>query len=156
MKANENPTIKIREISSSEEEIIAQAAELISQYSWGEDYPIKPIDELHKVEYRVGVFSDEELIAFGSVGRSLSPDGVDNDALWIAHAVVIPKFRKKGIFNSIYQMQMTYAKSQEGRILACTDNPIIEKFFLVNSWKKIRETRDEAGDLSIVFEYETR
>lgn len=154
MKSNEKKLgIKIKEISRSNETILVQAAELITKYSWGEGYPVKPIDELRKAEYRIGVFEDNQLIAFGSVGRSLSPDGIDNEALWIAHAVVVPEYRGQGIFKKIYDMQMAYAKSQQGRILSCTDNPIVEKFFLANGWKKIRESKDEAGEPSVVFEW---
>ena len=148
--------IEIREILSSDETILAKAAELITKYSWGPDYPIKPIDEIRRTEYSIGAFRNDQLVGFGSVGRDFSPDGIDNSELWIAHAVIIPEYRRIGIFNKIYEMQMSYAKSQQGRILSCTDNPIVEKFFLANDWKKIREAKDEAGGLSIVFEYEAR
>ncbi len=145
--------IEIKEISASHEDIITRAAELVSKYSWGIDYPVKPIDEIREAEYLIGAFKNDQLIGFGSVGRAFSPDGTDDSELWLAHAVIVPEYRRIGIFNKIYEMQMSYAKSRSGRILSCTDNPIVEKFFLANGWKKIRDTKDEAGEPSTVFEF---
>ncbi len=145
--------IQIKEVLVSDKKLITQAAEIVSRYSWGADYPVKPSDEIRKAEYLVGVFNNDQLVGFGSVGRSFGPDGVDDSELWLAHVVVIPEFRGQGIFKKIYEMQMSYAKNQQGRILSCTDNPIVEKFFLANGWRKIREAKDEAGQPSTVFEF---
>lgn len=153
MKIERASEIEIVEIPISHKELLNQAAELISAYSWGPDYPVQPIDEIFSAEYRVGAIKNNQLVGFGTVGRSFSPDAFDNDELWVAHAVVTPAFRKKGIFKRIYGMQLSYAKNHEGRILSCTDNPIMEKFFLENGWKEIRKTKDEADEDSTVFEY---
>lgn len=145
--------LEVREISFSAERDLVAAANLVSLYSWGESYPVRPMDEIRLADYRVGIFAGDRLVGFGSVGRGFSPDLLDNDGLWLAHVVVVPEFRNRGIFKKIYELQLSYAASQPGRIVSCTDNPIIAEFFLKNGWKKIRETVDEAGGKSAVFEY---
>jgi GNAT superfamily N-acetyltransferase len=142
-----------REVGPTDEALLIDAASLVSRYSWGEDYPVRPIDEIRSAEYRIGVFESDRLVGFGSVGRALSPDALDNEALWLAHVVVAPEFRNRGIFKTIYKHQLSYATSQAGRVLSCTDNPIVAEFYLKNGWKKIRETVDEAGGRSVVLEY---
>jgi hypothetical protein len=87
------PKVEVKEITSSDEQFFTEAARLVSKYSWGENYPIRPIDEIRSAEYRVGALRGNRLIGFGSVGRTFSPDAVDNGELWIAHAVVDPTFR---------------------------------------------------------------
>lgn len=149
----QEPKIETKEILSSEKQFLEEAARLVSEYSWGKDYPIQPIDEIRVAEYRVGVFDSYQLVGFGTVGRSFSPDSLDNDELWVAHAVVAPEFRKRGLFRELYDRQLAYTKSQEGRILSCTDNPVVEKFFLENDWKEIRKTNDDSGESCVVFEY---
>ncbi len=143
----------MREVLASDQKLLEEAANLVSEYSWGNDYPIQPLDEIRVAEYRAGALKQNHLIGFGTVGRSFSPDTLDNGELWIAHAVVDPEFRNQGVFKRIYDMQLSYAATQPGRILSCTDNPIVSDFFLKNGWKQIRETIDEAGDKSVVFEY---
>ncbi len=145
--------MEIIEIHYSDKKLLKKAANLVSEYSWGSDYPVRPIDEIRVAEYCVGALEQNQLVGFGSVGRTFSPDALDNNELWLAHAVVDPEFRNRGVFKRIYDMQMLYAITQPGRILSCTDNPIVSNFFLKNGWKQIRETVDEAGDKSMVFEY---
>lgn len=142
---------EVREIS--DEPLLNRAASLVSEYSWGLDYPLNPLDEIQEAEYKVGAFVGDNLVGFATVGRSFSPDGIDNGELWLAHVVVLPEFRSQGIFSKLYQAQIKYAKNQFGRILSCTDNPIVEKFFLDNNWKEIRQTKDEAGEVTKVFEH---
>ncbi len=148
-----HPQLAVREISLADEDALLAAGNLVSVYSWGEGYPVRPIDEIRLADFRIGVFVGDHLVGFGSVGRDFSPDLLDNDAFWLAHVVVVPEFRNRGIFKKIYELQLSYATSQAGRIFSCTDNPIVTEFFLKNEWKKKRETVDEAGGRSTVFEY---
>ncbi len=145
--------MKLKEIKLSETELLNEAAELVSKYSWGYEYPVKPIDEILSSGYRIGAFITNQFVGFGTVGRAFSPDNLDNGELWIAHAVVIPEFRQQGIFRKIYKAQLAYARSQSGCILSCTDNPIVVKFFLENGWRELRKTIDESSKASTVFEY---
>ncbi|MES2226082.1 MAG: GNAT family N-acetyltransferase [Patescibacteria group bacterium] len=135
-------------------EALQEAASLVSRYSWGEDYPLPPLEEIERADHRVGVFVDGKLIAFASIGHGFSPDGIDDDALWLAHVVVAPPYRERGIFQKLYDKLMTYAQAKDERILSCTDNSIMEDFFLTHGWKKIRETLAQAGDPCDVFEYQ--
>lgn len=150
------PNILILNIEASDTPTMQQAAELVLRYSWGEDYPISPFLEIKNAEYRVGAYSSKVLVGFASVGHGFSPDGIDNDALWLAHAVVDPRYRERGIFQKLYEAQLTYARNKDGRILSCTDNPIVENFFNINGWTKIRSTIDENEDPCQVFEYPQR
>ncbi len=145
---------EVIEIKKSDEQMLHNAAQLISEYSWGLEYPINPIDEVLSADYCVGVVMHNKLIGFGSVGRTFSPDSLDHGELWVAHAVVAPEFRGKGVLSKLYDKQLAYAKSQQGRILSCTNNPIAEKFLLKNGWNEVRNTLDEGGEVTTVFEYD--
>lgn len=61
--------MKIREIKKTEPEIMKQASLLISKYSWGEEYPVKPIDEIKEAHFMVGAFSKKDLVGFASVSK---------------------------------------------------------------------------------------
>ena len=145
--------IEIKEIDISDRSTLEKASFLISEYSWGNNYPIKPIDEVSKAEYCVGAYNNNELIGFAAVSRFGSPDGKDNDKLWLGYAVVIPKFRQQGIFQKLYNTIIKLVKEKPIHILACTDNPVIEKFLLSRGWHLIRETRDESNAVCHVFEF---
>src|SRR5579864_9260109 len=84
------PGISIREISVPNKEVLEKAASLVTEHSWGNEYPISPISEIQTADYCVGAYSGDELVGFASVGRFFSPDGKDNGQLWLAHAVVLP------------------------------------------------------------------
>lgn len=152
-KFENNSGVEITEIEISDEKTLEAAAALISEYSWGKDYPVNPIGEIKKSEYCAGACAGEKLIGFASVNRSASPDGKDNGELWLGHAVVAPEFRKQGIYQKLYAAQFEHAKKEAGRILSCTSNPIIEKFLLGRGWQEIRKTHDEGGEPCSVFEY---
>lgn len=150
------PHLLILNIEASDTPTLQQAAELVSRYSWGEDYPVSPFQEIENAQYRVGAFKNKTLIGFASVGHGFSPDGIDNDAFWLAHVVVMPEYRQRGVFQKLYDAQLAYAQSRRGRILSCTDNPIVENFFSKNGWTKLRDTIDETGEPCQVFEYLTK
>ncbi|MCM2339067.1 MAG: GNAT family N-acetyltransferase [Burkholderiales bacterium] len=145
--------MELKEIKSSDIKLLNKATDLISKYSWGHDYPVRPIDEILRADYRIGAMIADELVGFGTVGFGFGPDKLDNDQLWIAHAVVLPKFRQQGIFREIFNAQLSYAKNKNKRIMTCTDNQIIINFLLKNGWKELRQTIDESGKASKVFEY---
>lgn len=144
--------ISFRELGLDSEEI-QKAASLVTMYSWGKNYPLSPLSEIERAERREGAYIQDKLVGFASVGKGFSPDGRDNDALWLAHAVVNPEYRRQGIFEKLYDAQMSYAQLKDERVLSCTDSPIIAEFFLRRGWQKIRDTKDEAGDSCSVFEF---
>lgn len=147
------PNIKFAEVIVSDEKILQAAAELLSEYSWGMDYPVSPISELHRAEYCTGAFAADELVGFAGMSRFASPDNVDNGELWFGFAVVKPEFRQQGIYSRLYDSCLIYMNKIPLRKLACTDNPIMEKFLQSHGWQQIRTTKDEAGDDCIVYEY---
>ncbi len=152
-KIEKKEDIEVVDIENMNEKFLDEASELISKYSWGYDYPKKPIEEIKTAEYVVSAFDKDKIIAFATVNKNSSPDGIDNGNLWLAHAVVVPEFRKRGLFTKLYDKQISYAKTQDGKIFACTDNPIVRDFFLKNGWVEYRKTKDEAGETATVFEY---
>ncbi|TSC83229.1 MAG: hypothetical protein G01um101419_139 [Parcubacteria group bacterium Gr01-1014_19] len=152
-KFENSESVEIVEVPTSDEGTLEAAALLITEYSWGKDYPITPLDELRKSEYCVGAYSGDKLVGFAAINRFASPDGIDSGELWLGYAVVIPEFRERGIYQKLYSHQMTYAEKESGRILSCTNNPIIAKFLLGKGWKEIRKTKDEGGEYCSVFEY---
>ncbi|MEK6840513.1 MAG: GNAT family N-acetyltransferase [Nanoarchaeota archaeon] len=145
--------IKIKEINISDRLTLKKASFLISEYSWGNNYPIKPIDELSKAEYCAGAYSNKKLVGFAAISRFASPDGKDNGKLWLGYSIVIPEFRRQGIFQKLYDFRMKWAKEKLEPLFTCTDNPIIERFLLSHEWHLIRETRDESGAVCNVFEH---
>ncbi|HEY5220584.1 MAG TPA: GNAT family N-acetyltransferase [Candidatus Paceibacterota bacterium] len=145
--------IDIKDVSLSDENTLRDAAELITKYSWGEDYPVDPLEEIQKSEYCAGAYAKDKLVGFATVNRFASPDGKDNGELWLGHAVVIPEFREQGIYQKLYTAQMEHTQRGSGRILSCTSNPIIENFLSGRGWQEIRKTKDEEGGECSVFEY---
>lgn len=127
-------------------------AELVLKYSWGEEYPVDPWNEIKVAEYLIGVFDNEKLVGFGSVTKVASPDGVDNGKCWLADAVVVPEYRYRGIYKKLYESRMEFMKDEQ-EIYTCTDNPIIEKFLTGQGWQKYRETTCESGEECIVFKF---
>jgi GNAT superfamily N-acetyltransferase len=142
--------------TSPDEEMLRAASLLVSEHSWGPDYPIHPIDEIQKAEFCVGAYAADKLVGFAAVAHNASPDGLDMDGLWLGYAVVVPEFRQQGIFRKLYETCMAYITTVPGRVLACTDNLTVELFLLDNGWRFVRKTNDESGADSIVFEYERR
>jgi len=147
--------IHLRQILAIEESLLKQAAGLVTTYSWGKDYPVKPIDEIRAAEYRIGALDNDELVGFGAVGRTFSPEGKDNNQLWIGHAVVLPSYRRKGVFTLIYKEQMTYCNKIGGSIFTCSDNPVVTTFLIKERWQKVRETSDESGKKTTIFKHGT-
>lgn len=130
-----------------------ECARLIQKYSWGEDYPVNAWDEFKQSEYVIGCFDGDSLVGFANITRVASPDKVDNGLPWLADAVVLPEYRKRGIYAELYKRTMEYLKERaEPLVLACTDNPVIERFFAKHGWQLRRITHDEAGGVCRVFE----
>ena len=148
--AEKEHKIEIKEVA--DETTLSMACFLVSEYSWGYDYPVDPVKEIRKAEYRIGAFADEKLVGFSAVSRHASPDHQDNGELWFSYAVVAPEFRGRGIFTSLYDSCLAYAKTVPGRFLSCTDNPIVERFLLAQGWHVSRSTLDESDRSSTVFE----
>jgi GNAT superfamily N-acetyltransferase len=151
-KVEQDPTIDIREIR--DKLMLSTAGFLVSEYSWGHEYPVNPLDEIRKAEFCVGAYAgNDHLVGFAGVSRFASPDGWENGELWFAYAVVVPEFRQQGIFRRLYEACMSYATAQRGRILSCTDNPIVSSFLLTHGWHLCRTAVDESGIDTEVFEY---
>lgn len=151
--AERDPDIELIEIPVSDTEKLEEIAALITKYSWFEGYPVAPLDELRQSEYIVGAESGKVLTGVGAVNRVASPDGQDNGEIWLADAVVLPEYRNRGIYSKLYEARMTWAQTQPGRILSCTENPVIDDFFLKRGWRKIRDTKDEQGGDCRVYEF---
>ncbi len=147
---------KIKVIPLSDEKTLRKIAALVTEYSWLPDYPVDPLDELKKAEYIIGAYADDRLAGFGTVNRYSSPDGRDNGEIWFGDAVVMPEFRNRGIYRNLYENRMDYVKDKPGKILSCTDSPLMEKFFLRHGWREIRKTRDEGNYICSVFEYDRK
>jgi hypothetical protein len=75
-----------------------------------------------------------KLIGFGSVGRTFSPDSLDHGELWVAHAVVVPEFRGKGVLGK-HDKQLAY-ESQQGRFCLAQIILLLKNFFLKMVGKK--------------------
>lgn len=149
----EKQSIEIKDVSDANEKMLQEFASFVKTYSWGEDYPESPFEEIKEAVFRTAAFHNDQLVGFGSITNNGSPDGIDNGELWLAHAVVLPEFQQQGIYGKIYEKCMGYASTISGRLLACTDNPVMDSFFLSNEWKKIREAKDVAGVTCNVYEY---
>ncbi len=145
--------VVMRIIPISDTKFIEHAAALVWEYSWGPDYPVHPIEEMRESEYHMGAFASEELVGYSGINRFGSPDRLDNGEMWYAHVFVVPSYRNQGIRQKLYDLCLAYALTQHGRILSCTDNPSMQKFFCERGWKTLRATRDAAGDLCVVYEY---
>jgi GNAT superfamily N-acetyltransferase len=148
----QGPKVELRTVPDLK--MLTDASFLISKYSWGIEYPVPPLDEIRKAEYCVGAYSADTLVGFAGVSRYASPDGEDCGELWFGYAVVAPEHRGQGVYRMLYDACMKYMRGASGRILCCTDNPIIESFILSHGWHVIRSTHDESGAACLVFEYE--
>ena len=142
--------IKIKEIKVKNP-LVKECANLIQKYSWGDNYPISAWSELKYAKYIIAVFDRKKIIGCASVTRLASPDNIDNGKLWLANAVVLPNYRKKGIFRLIYNKQLKYVKRYNEPVFSCTSNHVVEKFFLKNRWILYRITKDESGEICKVF-----
>lgn len=130
-------------------------AEIVRNHSWGEEYPIDPIDELKKSEYILGCFNNKKLVGFGTINRFSSPDGLGNGLPWLSMTVVLPEFRNNGIYRELYEKRLEYLKNLgEKNVFVCTDNMIVENFLLKRNWNVERETKDESGGVCKVFNIE--
>lgn len=147
------PEVELKEIPISDEETLKQIAALITEHSWFEGYPMDPMDEIKAAEHIVGAYAGKDLAGFGSINRVASPDGLDNGEWWFADAVVLPAYRNRGIYTKLYEERMHWLDGKEGRILSCTENPIIDDFFVAHGWHKLRDTKDEQGNDCRVYEY---
>ncbi len=143
-------TIKIKEIKVKSP-LAKKCAGIIQEYSWGDNYPVKAWSELKCARYIIAVFDRKKIVGCSSVTRIASPDKIDNGKLWLANAIVLPNYRKKGIFKLLYNKQFKYAEKYNEPIFSCTSNPVIEKFLLKNRWVLYRITKDESGEMCKVF-----
>ena len=138
-------------IIQKEDPLVEKCAALVQKYSWGLDYPVKTIDEMRHSEYIVTAFDGKKLIGCASIERGASPDKIDNGKLWFGNALVLPKYRRFGIFKKMYQKCLAYVNKKHEPIFACTDNLIMVSFLLKNGWKYHRTTTDESGGICLVF-----
>lgn len=147
---------QIRLLSQDDKEELRRCAALVSDYSWGHDYPVNPFEEMCSAECSWAAYISGELAGCVIISRFASPDGVDNGEFWFADAVIIPKYRGSGTFTRLYHTAMEWVKDTSGRVLSCTDNPVMDAFFLKNDWHKIRDTKDEQGNTCRVYELSRR
>lgn len=131
--------------------LIEKCAYLVQKYSWGLDYPVKAISEFKRADFIVAALENKELVGCASINRVASPDQIDNGKLWFADAIVLPKYRRLGIFGKMYQKCLAYMKKRREPVFACTNNLIVVSFLLQNGWRYHRSTKDESGGLCLVF-----
>lgn len=144
--------MEYREIAVTDP-LAQECARAIQEHSWGLEYPVDAWDELQYAEFIVGCFDGAALAGFGAVTRVASPDEVDNGLPWLADAVVFPEYRRRGIYKVLYEMRMAYLKAKnEGLVLVCTDNPLVERFLIKRGWRLRRSAVDESGGPCAVFE----
>lgn len=149
-------TLSFREIKTTEP-AAKECAQMVREYSWGNDYPIDPWDEIKQADYLVGCFDDKELIGCASITRIASPDGIDTNKPWLGHAIVLPEYRRQGILGKMYQHRIGYLqKMNESIIFTCTDNPIMENFLTNQGWMLDRITKDESGSACKVFKLDLK
>ncbi len=146
-------SIRIASIAGSSTLNLSAASQLVAKYSWGEDYPVVPFEEINHADFCVGAWKRKTLVGFAAVTRNGSPDGNGNGELWLGYAVVVPELRRRGIFRRLYAACVTRLQTFPGRVFSCTDNPIIAAFLLRHGWQFERETHDESGESCLVFEY---
>ena len=132
--------------------LISEASNLIVEYSWGQDYPIEPIDDLTTSIQVFGALVDGKLIGTAYVHKSASPDGLDNNNLWLGGLVVHPNYRRKGIAKTLLRKQTRFAENKRGRVLTCSDNEKVCNLLESLNWKLLRITYDEGGNLCRVYE----
>lgn len=148
--------IEIKTIPPDDAETLRQCASLVTEHSWGPDFPLQPFDEALRAEYHVCARTNGAVVGYANVNRFASPDGKDNGEMWFAQVVVDPKNRQRGILTEMYEKCLAHMQENSGRILAGTDNPIMEKFFVAHGWQHLRNTLDEAGDPCHILEYPNR
>jgi GNAT superfamily N-acetyltransferase len=148
------PNVELQEIPLSDEQTLKEIGELITKYSWFEGYPVEPLDELRQADYIVGAYAGKTLAGFGAISRVASPDGKDNGEWWFADAVVVPDFRRYGIYTKLYEARMRWLDGKPGRILTCTEVELIDDFMIAHGWHKIRDTKDEQGGDCRVYEFD--
>ena len=149
-------TIEIRSILSNDTETLRRCAWLVTEYSWGKSFPLKAFDESQLAEHHVAAYAGGQVVGYANVNRHASPDDKDDGEMWLAQVVVSPEYRERGVLIGMYKDCLAYMKSKSGRILAGTDNPIMEHFFQSRNWRHFRDTLDEAGDPCHIFEYSRR
>lgn len=142
--------IEIKEISNADK-LVKNCAAMVQKYSWGEDFPIKAIDEFRQAECIVVALDNKKLVGCVGINRVASPDKIDNGKLWFADAVVLPRYRKLGIYKKLYAKGLAYVKKLNEVALTCTDNLIMVSFFLESGWQYYRSTRDEGDYFCLVF-----
>ncbi len=148
--------IGLETVSPDDAETLRQCAALVTEHSWGKEFPLQPFDEALRAEYHVCARTGGRVVGYANVNRFASPDGKDNGEMWFAQVVVDPAHRQRSILTEMYEKCLAHMQTKSGRILAGTDNPIMEKFFAARGWKHLRHTLDEAGDPCHILEYQSR
>ena len=141
--------ISIRPIDITDRVLIAYWAAMLSEYSWGWDYPVKPWDEIIKAEYIAGAFAQdvlgsEHLVGAACINRNANNDGKGNRDMWFSGWVVLPRFRRKGVGRALHDQCVAYGVKQKGPIRASSETEYMDLFFASGSGWVITETRTTA------------
>ncbi len=147
------PKVQFREVPVSDTETLKEMAELMTKYSWGEEYPVSPMNELEHADYLIGAYEGDALAGFAAINRIASPDEQGNGEWWFADVVVKPEYRELGIYTKLYEQRMDWLRDKPGRIFTCTEVPVIDEFVLARGWIKNRDTKDEEGNDCRVYEF---
>ena len=135
---------------------VLKAGELVRTYSWGKDYPVDPADEIRRAEFGVGAWVGDKLVGFAGLSRAASPDGINSRDLWFGYAVVLPAYRRRGVFRRIYDECLRHMRTSSEPVFSCSDNPLMIQFLVRRGWRFVRATKDESGSACLVFELPLR
>lgn len=141
--------------------LMAYWAAMLSEHSWGWDFPVDPIDEICKAEFIVGAFVKDvvgvgHLVGAACINREANNDGKGNHDMWFSGWVVRPQFRGKGIGQALHDACIKYGIRQHGPIVASSETKYMDRFFLKNRWKIIedrRTARNEAAQPMMLYMY---
>ena len=147
--------ITFREIPNWDRETLGIWAWYLSEYSWGWDYPLRPITEIPRAFYTMAAFAEngEKFVGAASLNLYASPDEQDNGEPWWAGVVVHPDYRMRGIASKFHETCLEHARGKFPRLLASTEKSYMYDFLQNRGWRMLRNnTLNEGGEPTIVYE----
>src|SRR3989344_4610144 len=143
--------IEIREFNPKKEPAFAKRwADMLDYMSWGspkDPYPKKAMEEIPHVLVAYGAFHGKKLVGAACVtDHHSSPDGQDRDAMYLALAVVDPKYRRRGIWEILYARRLEWVSGRPGRVITTCENRTMMLALFDRGWKPYRLRRAGTGD----------
>jgi len=148
--------IDFRPIATWDRETYGVWAWLLSEYSWGWTYPLRPIVEINRAHFTIGAFAlnGEKFVGAASLNLYASPDGQNEGEPWFAGLVVHPDYWFRGIGHELHEWCRERAYIEQfQRILASTEKPYMHGFLRNRGWRMLRnDTMNEGGEPTTVYE----